>query len=53
MSATLDVSVISTLQLLTLKGAADTQGHAVAIGKNVFTSNFLPGSGSVICPPSD
>ena len=31
--AALDVSVISTLQQLTLEGAASTQGHALAVGE--------------------
>ena len=36
--AALDVTVISTLQLLTLAGAASTQGHALRVGEERKTA---------------
>ena len=50
----LDVTIISTLQQLTLQGAAITPGHALAVGENrkmtIYACFTLPGCGSILCP---
>ena len=45
--AALDVTVISTLQNLTLAGAAATQGHALRIGEELPTMQICAAGGGI------